>query len=562
MTGLRLGRGAAFLLGGLTWLPIVAAQGFEVDLRPNARVLQRGEGATVTGWVVEGGSGAPVAGAEVSLELNSLPSDRAPKAITDGSGAFTFDGAGPGNYRVTVSKAGFYVRQAQQFITGTPVTIRGGETIEGVELQLIRGGAISGRVVDEFGEPVALVQVQALRYQFYSDGSRQPGFSDGSDFTDDLGRFRLYGLPSGEYGIVARRTTRRVEGPMAPIVVLPALARSGLEVLDVPTYYQGTVNPSQAQTILLPPEGEVSVQLALVNGRMARVSGRVITAAGLPASGLRISLRPTTGVPLIFAGERPLAADGTFSFTGIPPGEYRIGVASANRSIGGERAAISISVVGDDIDDLTVMTAPGGTVMGRVTFDTTLRRGTFQLAARSADPEEGPSGSMVSDPVGPDGAFELRGLPERVYLEPVGGQWAITSVLVNGREMNDEPLDVSGGATLQDVSIVATDRLTVVAGRAHDGRDRPLTEHLVILLRMDGAGPPPLRSRRLWTGTDGTFQLRGLRPGTYVAAVVEDLEPGYEHSPEFLEAIRARGHRFTLTADTPADLSLTLLPLR
>lgn len=553
---------AALVLSGLICGPVVTTQVREVDLSPNSRVLQAGSGrAVVSGRVVDADTGAAIVSAEVALELNSLPSDRAPKVFTDARGAFMFDGAGPGTYRVTATKAGFYVRRAQQFISGTPVTIRGGETIDGLELRLMRGGAISGRVVDDFGEPVAQVHVQAMRYHYLAGGNREPGLSGVTDLTDDLGRFRLYGLVPGEYGLVARRTTLRGEGFLPPIAIGPAPVRPSTELLGVPTYYHGTVSPAEAQTVLLPPEGEVSVELPLVNGRLARISGRVITSAGSPASGFRIALRPTN-LALISWGAQPLGEGGAFSFTDIPPGDYRIDVVSTTRDASSERAAMPIAVTGDDLDDLTVVTTTGGTVVGRVTFDTTFRRSTFQLTARSAGGLEGSATAAISEPVGADGHVELHGLPSRVYLEPVGGQWAITSVLVDGREMKDEPLDLSGGI-LQNVSIAVTDRLTVVAGLARDSRDRPLADHVVVLMRADAAaGSPAERSRTLWTGLDGTFQVRGLPVGSYLAAVVEDLEPGFEHSPEFQEAIRARGHRFTLSADAPADLILSLLPAR
>src|SRR5205085_1817725 len=75
-----------------------------------------------------------------------------------------------------------------------------------VDIALPRGSAVSGRILDEFGEPVADASVSAMRRE-YASGKRRLVQSGRNSLTNDLGQFRLFGLPPGEYYIsVTMRT--------------------------------------------------------------------------------------------------------------------------------------------------------------------------------------------------------------------------------------------------------------------------------------------------------------------------------------------------------------------
>ena len=67
----------------------------------------------------------------------------------------------------------------------------------GLDLSLPSGGVLTGHVLDEAGEPLGAAVVQAQR-QRYVGGVPQPDQAMMAvDVTDDLGRFRLFGLPVG-----------------------------------------------------------------------------------------------------------------------------------------------------------------------------------------------------------------------------------------------------------------------------------------------------------------------------------------------------------------------------
>src|SRR6188768_3325414 len=113
-----------------------------------------------------------------------------------------------------------------------------------------RGGVISGRIVDEYGEPVADALVSSMR-QTWSNGRRRMTPTGRTGQTNDLGQFRMYGLPPGEYYVSA--TLRNTDIVMDPMTILggPTSGASGSTPSAgyAATYYPGTTVAGNAQRI-------------------------------------------------------------------------------------------------------------------------------------------------------------------------------------------------------------------------------------------------------------------------------------------------------------------------
>src|SRR5205807_824498 len=76
---------------------------------------------------------------------------------------------------------------------------------------LPRGSVVTGRIVDEFGEPMPEVQVAAMRYQFIQ-GRRQLTPAGRFASTNDIGEFRLFGLSPGQYYLSATWRNQNFNG--------------------------------------------------------------------------------------------------------------------------------------------------------------------------------------------------------------------------------------------------------------------------------------------------------------------------------------------------------------
>ena len=128
---------------------------------------------------------------------------------TDANGAYELKELVAGRYQLNASKGSFVqlqYGQARPFEPGKPLELANGQTVERVDFNLPRGGIIAGRILDEFGDPTSDVQVMAMRYQ-YVQGRRQLGPAGRIATTNDIGEYRLFALPPGQYFVSARAWT-------------------------------------------------------------------------------------------------------------------------------------------------------------------------------------------------------------------------------------------------------------------------------------------------------------------------------------------------------------------
>src|SRR5262245_47085640 len=189
---------------------------------------QAPSGATIEGVVVDWASVQPIAGAVVELRrtqagpplrlfspTGELIQGTLPTTFTTGSdGKFAFRDPAPGEYRLYATRIRGHVPtefgQRTPTGTGTPFTISVGQRMSVVTLRMAPVSSISGRIVDEAGDPVPFAAVDVLK-SGYQDGKKTliPGLGVR---TDDRGEYRLFNLPPGEYYVAVRpwdaRSTR------------------------------------------------------------------------------------------------------------------------------------------------------------------------------------------------------------------------------------------------------------------------------------------------------------------------------------------------------------------
>ena len=281
---------------------------------------------------------------------------------TDGDGRFEFTALVADTYTLSGRKPGYLELEFDQrrpADRSRPIALADGETRDGVDLVLPRNGAIAGRVTDENGDPIEGVSVRVLRVVYAADRRlllEVP--SAQTRQTNDLGRYRLYGIPPGKY-IVA-----------ASVGVRAGVAGFGY----APAFFPGGSSPADAQFVPVDVAQDVSgIDFSTRRVRLFRVSGVAKDAAGLPLAGsmmlgLRLDNQPI-GIPptMAFVG-----GDGTFDFAGVPAGDYvlqAVGRRPPQTRAGmdeGEFAARYVTVVDRDIRDLAMVTSKGSTVRGRI----------------------------------------------------------------------------------------------------------------------------------------------------------------------------------------------------
>jgi hypothetical protein len=534
--------------------------------------------AKITGRVVAADTGAPIRRAQVRITSGDARLSRV--VTTDTDGRYELISLPTGRYRLFVSRAGYVALeygQARPFENGRPLDVAEGQAIEKIDFSLPRGSVITGRVTDEFGDPMTDVQVQAMRYQFVN-GERQLVNSGRIAQTDDLGQYRIFGLMPGEY-VVRASLRQNIAGP----------GSTEPDPMGYPgTYYPGVVDVAQAQTVTVTLGQELSsVAFPLVPARLSRISGTVMGSDGRPLSGGMVMLRPRgtngmAGMRVAFGSgnNNQVRADGSFQLAGVPPGDYVLDVQQRPQNIRNlqdvnlaqlEFASLPLTVSGD-IDNLTIVTTAGVSVAGRVAFEgqTSAPRSNMQVTAIAAPgTSSSPVAAMAARVLGggrvnQDGTFELRGIAGariiRVQGMPPG--WALKSVMVEGVDVTDKGFEFRPGNNVSGVVITLTNRLTEITGAVRDARGQPIADYVLVAFPEDtslwGAQSRYVQTTR--PNQNGEFTITGLPPGRYLAVAVPALETGSQSDPAVLEQLRRSATTFSLADGQTLRLNLEMAP--
>ena len=303
---------------------------------------------TVSGQVVQEPGGTPLRKVMVSLASTSGVieafgrNQQNPYAtVTDAEGRFHVERLPPGDYRVTLERNGFVAtNRRSRAYSSTFLSLMAGQETSGLLFRMLPAGVIQGKIVDEDGDPVQGVGVVAM------SATSQNGFAGGQ--TNDLGEYRLSGLPGREYLVMAQSGQLPVTANLTPQE----------PKVYAPTYYPGTADRRQATRIEVHPGDEVSANFNLVFSRAFTVRGTV--------SGLTLrrphsaSTFPNATVTLLSADspmgqqfQAPILPNGTFEIAGVLPGSYRASISAPSGPIWQTlRTRQTVEVRATDVDGL------------------------------------------------------------------------------------------------------------------------------------------------------------------------------------------------------------------
>jgi hypothetical protein len=511
--------------------------------------------ASIRGRVVEASSGRPLS--HVDIRAGSANGAQA-NAATDGEGRYDLNGLPAGTYTVFATKPN-YVRTAwgEQRVEGPGkrITLADGQRLDNIDLRMTRAGAITGKIVDEFGDPVSDVFVSAMRYQ-YIQGSRRLMPSGRGGSTNDIGEFRVYGLSPGQYYVSA--TLRNMS--------------AGTETTDrtgyAATFYPGTGSVAEAQRLTIEPgQTAPGINLTLLPIRTAKVSGTALDADGKPFAGAMIAAMQRVGeMQMGGFAMNPVPPDGRFTINGLTPGEYTLRASVPS----GEMATADITVAGADISDVQLVVAKPSIIRGRVVFAAGATPGATPPSPTVLDlgaVRDWRIGQLVRSParIKDDGTFEISLPAGHVLLRaaPTGGQspWRLNRVVVQDIDVGDSGIDVAPNAAIDNVIVEMTNRTHEVSGRVTDADGATVRDCFVIVFAQDPARWT-VQTRFLATarpGQDDLFHAR-LLPGDYYAVAMSDVEAGAWTDPEFLSHARDRATKFTIGDDEKKTIDLKVTP--
>ena len=517
--------------------------------------------ATIRGHVFAADTGQPLRKAQVRIVAGEIRENRV--ATTDEQGAYEFTDVKPSRYLISASK-GSYVSLAYGQVHSTdspkPIEILDRQTVERLDLSLPHGGIITGRVVDDFGEPISDVSVQIQRYQFVQ-GRRTLIPAGRMSLTNDLGEFRLFGVPPGQYYLSATWRNPAAQNPNLG----PA------DRLAIPqTFYPGVTSSSDAQRLTMTESKEIDdLVMVLRPIKAAHISGTATGSDGKPMTPAMIMVMRAAGMGVDLAGNAQVRPDGTFTINGLAPGEYNLRAQRmGGPGQGPETASATVSLNGEDINDLHLEAVQPSTATGRVIVDPAAAQqlpSTLSLAffptVFTGIPAPPPPPARVND----DYTFTVNAPPGlmRVALGGFGPSpagWSIRSVRVGGVDVTDKGIEFKPNEDLDGIEVELTNKVTSVNGLVTDSRGDPVKDYTAFAFSQDKDKWTPT-SRYRATGRpdqDGRFKMPTLPPGDYYIVAIDKIEPGQDTDPDFLESIRSRATIFSLMEGETKTLDLKI----
>jgi len=530
------------IVGAVVCLYLVGASAGLVQAqqrRGPARTDRPNASARISGRVFDANTNTPIRRAQIQGSNDEL----FVAALSDDEGRFQLANLPPGQWRVTVSKGGYFTWQPGQrrpFSDPPPITLTRGQRVT-ADVPLSRGGVILGRVFDESGEPLAGLRVRVYRARM-AKGHRRLEDVGAADYTDDTGAYRIFGLPPGDYYVAASLR-------MAP-------PDSVVQTTYSPTYYPGTGELAQAQRVRVELGTESTVIFPLLPVRSVSVSGTVLTSSGGVANAFLniVSESAELGTPLGIGGVTQ--PDGTFTIPDVPPGRYTF-----NASLRGdgptETGSTPLTIGTDDVSGVTLVTGRPPTMKGLVVVDTGVVRAlpdglVVATAAR-------PGGTVLASGSAP--AFELDELAEpfTLHVESLPDGWTVKAIVVNGSDVTDSPITLASNQEAQAL-VVLTNRLTTVTGTVSAGGEPTKAEVLVFAADAAKWTYPSRFVRTVSADDKGRFRITGLPPDDrYLVLAADYLEDGEHFDPEFLERMRNAATEFSLNEAETRTLELKVL---
>jgi hypothetical protein len=245
---------AALRLALVAGMAAVALRGV-VGQQPQQDAV--GQTGTIHGVVLSVADGKPIAGAEVALVSTKAA------VLTDERGRFEFDGVPFGQVVLVAKKPQLLCGSTFATQGPLPECVKSVDVYQkevGVTLTMLPQAVITGRIVDQIGNPVQGLHVMLLHKQIDDGRYALDAVGMAQKDTDADGRFRLAELVPGEYVL---KTITMGD---------PADGRHYDDHGYAATYYPGTLNKSEAKPIEIHAGDDVTANMTVKNEKFTEVT--------------------------------------------------------------------------------------------------------------------------------------------------------------------------------------------------------------------------------------------------------------------------------------------------
>jgi len=506
----------------------------------------------IEGTVVSAVTGEPLRKVQVTLERSPGNADYG--AVTDSEGRFMIQNVAPGSYRPAASRNGFVAAPNSSNL----LVLGRGQRIQDVKLRLLPQGVISGRILDDDGDPIPQVFVQCLKY-VYQQGKKQLVPVNAGN-TNDLGEYRLFGLAPGKYLLYASRRGAVFSTPS------PQSAEHGAEEVYLPVFYpNGAAIDGAAPVQVTAGEAVQGIEMTLHHVHTVHVRGTVVNVLSNRAmigAALKLTPRGIPGLATARVANVQANDQGTFEFTGVPPGAY---ILEGDTPDGGRTQVtrIALDVGNSNLDGVVLSVGLSITLNGRVKVE---EGGAGRAPSRLSillEPRTSDLGNMASADVKDDGTFSFLNLAPADYWVNMNGAMSgyyVHAVKAGEADVTETSLDLSRGGAPGELVVVLSPGAAQVDGSVQDAQQRPVPGMQVVLVPETSKREVGQLYKYATTDGNGHFIMRDIKPGDYKVFSWEQVESGAWRDPEFLKDYDSKGEGVRLDANGHATMQVKLIP--
>ena len=481
---------------------------------------------SISGHVLLNGKAA--AGIAVAAYGGETMSRRvaAARTVTDSEGYYSLSQLAPAQYQIATLTPNLTAAETASgpsygfsyLGSSKNIILAAGEMVGEIDIKLVRGGVITGRITDRDSKPAVEERVTLLPVDENGNparGGTPLPYNNQMYQTDDRGMYRIYGLPAGRYKVSVGSVPG---GGIVSFSRRPYYPR---------IFYPDVSDQAKASIIELNEGGEVT-NIDIKVGSSAEsysASGRVIDSeSGLPLPGARLGFVLNTNNqdrPGSFYNGLATDSRGEFKIDGLGPGRY--GAYVATDFDGGEYYSdpTYFEVIDKDVSGVEIKAIRGLSLSGVVVAEGDGQKVAqlpgLRVSANSIQSSRNQFTAGANSAVAADGSFQVNGLrPGRisigVYASGLSPIRPTIARIEHGGIGLPQGFEMQPGQSVSGLRVVISYGTGTIRGNVRfEGGSLPVDSRAYINSKREGASA----GSNAQLDSRGHFIISDLAPGTY-----------------------------------------------
>ena len=530
----------------------------------NSSISTKEKLGVIKGKILANNSEIPLRKVILSLRTAQSRNREQPKTTrTNDSGEYEFKGIKPGKYVLRATRNGYipqnYGQKPDNFLTqrimsGTPLTVRADEILEGINFKLIRGGVVEGRVVAQDSEPLSRVRVLLSRYGSFQGQRRLLPIR--TDQTDDRGQYRIFDVAPGSYYLSAN-----LSSPFGRNSARPSFPS---------TYYPGVLNPQEAIKVEVLSGNEIGgYDITLIETLSYSVTGQILQSDGRPADSIRVSSTKDSGDSFFSMSRGTTNSDsqGNFEISNLMSGRYRL-IARSRINDGIQTASKTVEITNQNLDGITLTLGNGAQISGKLFPKENLKDidpRQIQIRMIPSISTRGMFGRSRAT-INEDFTFQIENILEGLYQFSVNlppGNHYVKAIQSEGQDFSDTAFEVRNGDRIRNLEIQISSEGAELTGWVEKKESRERVEGATVLLFSKNSNfwkSPARFTKTTQTDQKGNFSVRGLIPGEYLLCALLDHEPGRESEFNYLKKLETEAKQLNLVPNKVLQTTIVVIP--